>query len=147
MELFTMKFEHQKHRMALDAVLAERGEAEIRFACVGHRKEETTGEPEPNGLTLEGTIPVKDLTRWATRKGFLKWNRAESASSTPIPEPTKAPPESEVPKAKTRKVAKPASKKATKATAKTTKEKKHARTGRVVNRRGAKSVSAASSSR
>lgn len=137
-----MKYEHQKHRMALDAVGAEPGGPEIQMACVAHRKDGTTGEPTPNGLALEGAIPVKDLTRWATRKGFLKWNRAEVA-----PVPTETTPQPEVPKAKTRKVAKPAAKKPTKATAKTTKEKKHARTGRVVNRRGAKSISAASSSR
>lgn len=145
MELFTMKFEHQKHRMAMDAVLGEPGGPEIRMACVAHQKDGTTGEPKPNGLALEGMIPVKELTRWATRKGFLKWNRAEATPS--VPESTETTPEPEVPKAKTREVAKPAEKKPTKATAKTTKEKKHARTGRAVNRRGAKSVSAASSSR
>jgi hypothetical protein len=140
MELFTMKYEHQKHRMALDAVLAEHGGPEIRMVCVAHRKDETTGEMLPNGLALEGAVPVKNLIRWATRKGFLKWQRAEATSSVPVPETT---PESEVPKAKTRKVSKPAAKKP----AKTPKERKNARTGRAANRRGAKSVSAASSRR
>jgi hypothetical protein len=143
MELFTMKYEHQKHRMALDAVGAEPGGPEIQMACVAHRKDGTTGEPTPNGLTLEGAIPVKDLTRWAARKGFLKWNHAEAVPGTSTPEPTETTSEPEVPKAKTRKVAKPAAKK----TPKTTKEKKHARTGRAAKSRGAKSVSAASSSR
>jgi hypothetical protein len=143
MELFTMKYEHKKHRMALDAVLAEHGGPEIRMACVAYRKNETTGEVWPSGLALEGVVPVKNLIRWATRKGFLKWQRAEAVPSVPVPEPTETAPEPEVPKVKTRKVSKPTAKKTTK----TTKEKKHARTGRVVNRRGAKSVSAASSGR
>ena len=136
-----MKHEHQKHRMALEMLNAERGSAQISLGCLAHRKDEATGEATPDGLILGGSIPVKELTRWAARKGYLTWQRKDSASA-PEPQPTETTPEPEVPKEKTRKVTKPAAKK----TPKTTKEKKHARTGRV-HRINAKSVSAASSSR
>jgi len=130
MELFTMKYEHQKHRMALELLGAERGSAEIRLGCIAHRKDDATGEMKPEALILGGSVPVKELTRWAARKGFLKWQRKEPAT------PAEKKPEPE----------KPTTKKATakaKATAKK-KEKKNARTHRVAKRSASKSVSRAS---
>ena len=79
MELFTMKYEHQKHRMALELLGAERGSAEIRLGCIAHRKDDASGQMKPHGLVLAGSVPVKELTRWAARKGYLKWQRKEQA--------------------------------------------------------------------
>ena len=112
MELFTMKYEHQKHRMALEMLGAERGSAEIRLGCVAHRKDEATGELKPEALILGGSVPVKELTRWAARKGFLKWQRkdltakdakVEAKPAEKKPAPKKAAPK---PKVKTKPTAK-----------------------------------------
>jgi hypothetical protein len=122
MELFTMKYEHQKHRMALEICEAQPGCAEVRLGCLAHRKDETTGEVTPDGLVLAGAIPVKELARWAAHKGYLNWQRKDgvpvATTETPATQPAETPVTIETP-AETQPAKKPA---------KTTKDKKPTRT-------------------
>ena len=136
MELFTMKYENQKHRMALEMLGAERGSAEIRFCCVAHRKDEASGELKPEALLLGGSVPVKELTRWAARKGFLKWQRKDLTAKDAKSAKADAKPAEKKPAPK-----KPATKKATAKTKPTAqkKEKKNARS--TAKRSTSKSVS------
>jgi hypothetical protein len=80
MQLFTMKHAHRKHRMDLvslhPAKANGKSAAGIYFvSCGAYRKGAKTGRMEYQGLALEGDVPVKELVRWAKRKGFLKWHQ------------------------------------------------------------------------
>ena len=135
MELFTMKYEHQKHRMALEMLGAERGSAEIRLGCVAHRKDEASGELKPEALLLGGSVPVKELTRWAARKGFLKWQRkdltAKDAKSAKVEtKPAEKKPATKKATAKTKPTARKKEKKNARSTAKRSTSKSVSRTTR-----------------
>ncbi|MCY3024593.1 MAG: hypothetical protein NTW87_36930 [Planctomycetota bacterium] len=87
MELFTMKHAHRKHRMNLVSLHPAKANgkpaAGMYFvSCGAYRKGEKTGRMEYQGLALEGGVPVKELVRWAKRKGFLKWHRNGQVQST-----------------------------------------------------------------
>ena len=80
MQLFTMKHAHRKHRMnlvSLHPAKANGKPAEGLYfvSCGAYRKGAKTGRMEYQGLALEGDVPVKELVRWAKRKGFLKWHQ------------------------------------------------------------------------
>jgi hypothetical protein len=76
---FTMKHQGHKHRLAMTSLYPAPGSAEhdrrAYFLSCGVYTS-TPRDPDRlkwTGMSLSGTIPVAELVRWATRKGYLQW--------------------------------------------------------------------------
>ena len=78
MKLFTLKHDGKKHRMGLVTLQpAKQQDAskpdEFHVACGAFKQDQEGQKQAPTGLCLHGDVPIKELVRWARRKGFLKW--------------------------------------------------------------------------
>ena len=86
MKLFTLKHDGKKHRVGLimrqpsKSPKAEKQEL-YWVSCVAFKQPDETSKPLATGLKLVGDVPVKELVRWAKRKGFLEWNRTATSKS------------------------------------------------------------------
>jgi hypothetical protein len=86
MKLFTLKHAGKKHRMG--QVTLQPGKPQTpdkpelcAIACGAFTQDEASKKHKPTGLALRGEVPVKELVRWAKRKGYLKWNRSAVSKS------------------------------------------------------------------
>ena len=91
MKLFTLKHDGKKHRMGLVALQpAKQQDAskpdEFHVACGAFKQGQEGQKQAPTGLCLHGDVPVKELVRWARRKGFLKWKLPIRASAKKDPQ-------------------------------------------------------------
>jgi hypothetical protein len=83
MQLFRMKYGDDRPHMALVSLYPQGQLQESDFHNATHcylgaaAYAQGHYRMEYQGLSLEGTVPIAELVRWALQRGFIAWKEAE----------------------------------------------------------------------